>query len=137
MNSTFKLFGIFVRFIAALFLVLATFNPSTYSYYHWAINRGDSSLPLLLIAGIALLIGWIIFLRATMRSLGLLGISLLLALLACFVWLAIDFNIVSLGSQVFVYIVLVICALVLAIGMSWSHIRRRMSGQTDVDDIDQ
>jgi hypothetical protein len=137
MNYTFKLFGVFVRFIAASFLVFATYNPSTYSFYHWAISRGDSSLPLLLIAGIALLIGWIIFLRATMRSLGLLGISLVLALLACFVWLAIDFNIVSLGSQVFVYIVLVICALVLAIGMSWSHIRRRMSGQADVDDIDQ
>lgn len=137
MNSRFKLFGVFVRFIAALFLVFATYNPSTYSYYHWVINRGDTSLPLLLIAGIALLIGWIIFLRATMRSLGLLGVSLVLALLACFVWLAIDFNIVSLGSQVFVYIVLVICAFVLAIGMSWSHIRRRMSGQTDVDDIDQ
>ncbi len=137
MNSTFRLFGVFVRFLTALFLVFASYNPSSYSYYHWVVNRGDSSLPLLLIAGIALLIGWIIFLRATMRSLGLLGISLVLALLACFVWLAIDFNIVSLGSQVFVYIVLVICALVLAIGMSWSHIRRRMSGQTDVDDIDQ
>lgn len=137
MNSTFKLFGVFVRFIAALFLVFASYNPSSYSYYHWVVNRGDSSLPLLLIAGIALLIGWLIFLRATMRSLGLLGIILVLALLTCFVWLAIDFNIVSLGSRVFVNLVLVICASVLAIGMSWSHIRRRMSGQADVDDIDQ
>jgi predicted neutral ceramidase superfamily lipid hydrolase len=137
MNSTFRLFGVFVRFLTALFLVFASYNPSSYSYYHWVVNRGDSSLPLLLIAGIALLIGWIIFLRATMRSLGLLGIILVLALLTCFVWLAIDFNIVSLGSRVFVNLVLVICASVLAIGMSWSHIRRRMSGQTDVDDIDQ
>lgn len=135
MNSKFKLSDVLVRFIAATFLVFATYNPSGYSYTHWVINRGDSSLPLLLIAGIALLIGWIIFLRATMRSLGLLGVCLLLALLACFVWLAIDFNIVSLGSQVFVYIMLVICASTLAIGMSWSHIRRRMTGQTDVDDI--
>lgn len=137
MNSTFKISGVLVRFIVATFLVFATYNPSAYSYYHWVINRGDSSLPLLLIAGIALLIGWIIFLRATMRSLGLIGVSLLLALLACFVWLAIDFNLVNLGSQVFVYIVLVVFAFTLAVGMSWSHIRRRMSGQTDVDDIDQ
>jgi hypothetical protein len=137
MNSTFKLFGVFVRFVVALFLVFASYNPSSYSYYHWVVNRGDSSLPLLLIAGIALLIGWMIFLRATMRSLGLLGIILVLALLTCFVWLAIDFNVVSLGSRVFVNLVLVICASVLAIGMSWSHIRRRMSGQADVDDIDQ
>jgi hypothetical protein len=137
MNPRFKFSGLAIRFIAALFLVFATYNPSTYSYYHWVINKGDTSLPLLLIAGIALLICWVIFLRATMRSLGLIGVGLLLALLACFVWLAIDFNIVSLGSQVFVYIVLLIWALVLAVGMSWSHIRRRMSGQTDVDDVDQ
>jgi len=137
MNPIFRFSGVFIRFIAALFLVFATFNPSTYSYYHWVINRGDSSLPLLLIAGIALLIGWVIFLRATMRSLGLIGVGLLVALLACFVWLAIDFNVVSLGSQVFVYIMLIICSLVLAVGMSWSHIRRRMSGQADVDDIEQ
>jgi hypothetical protein len=137
MNPRFSFSGLVIRFIAALFLVFATFNPSTYSYYHWVINKGETSLPLLLIAGIALLIGWVIFLRATMRSLGLIGVGLLLALLACLVWLAIDFNIVSLGSQVFVYIVLLICALVLAVGMSWSHIRRRMSGQADVDDIDQ
>ncbi len=137
MNPAFKLSGVFVRFIASTCLVFATFNPSGYSYYHWVVNKGDSSLPLLLIAGIALVIGWLIFLRATMRSLGVIGVSLVVALLACFVWLAIDFNLVSLGSQVFVYIVLVICAFVLAIGMSWSHIRRRISGQADVDDVDQ
>lgn len=137
MNSAFKLSGVFIRFIVSTLLVFATFNPSGYSFYHWVINKGDSSLPLMLIAGIALVIGWLIFLRATMRSLGMIGISLVVALLACFVWLAIDFDLVSLGSQVFVYIVLVICAFVLAIGMSWSHIRRRISGQADVDDVDQ
>jgi hypothetical protein len=26
---------------------------------------------------------------------------------------------------------------VLATGMSWSHIRRRLSGQADVDDVDE
>jgi len=137
MNPAFKLSGVFIRFIVSTFLVFATFNPSGYSFYHWVINKGDSSLPLMLIAGIALVIGWLIFLRATMRSLGIIGVGLVVALLACFVWLAIDFDLVSLGSQVFVYIVLVICAFVLAIGMSWSHIRRRISGQADVDDVDQ
>lgn len=137
MNSSLTLFGIFIRFVVATGLVFATFNPSGYSYYHWVINRGDSSLPLLLIAGLVLLIGWLIFLRATMRSLGLIGVGLVLALLASFVWLAIDFKIISLGTQLFTYIVLVICSLVLTIGISWSHIRRRISGQADVDDVDQ
>jgi hypothetical protein len=28
-------------------------------------------------------------------------------------------------------------AAIMATGMSWSHIRRRMSGQLDVDDVDE
>ena len=34
------------------------------------------------------------------------------------------------------WLVEILLAGVLAIGMSWSHIRRRMSGQVDVDDTD-
>jgi len=33
------------------------------------------------------------------------------------------------------YVVLAVISLVLAIGMSWSYTRRRMTGQTDVDDV--
>ncbi|MGH1485755.1 MAG: DUF6524 family protein [Cellvibrionaceae bacterium] len=137
MASYFSLSGLLVRFIVAVTLVFATFNPSGYSYYHWMINRGDTSLPLLVLAGVALLIGWVIFLRATLRSLGPIGIVLAIALFGCFVWLAVDFNVLSVSSQPFIYVVLVVFAAVLGIGMSWSHIRRRLSGQADMDDVDQ
>jgi len=30
-----------------------------------------------------------------------------------------------------------VAATILAIGLSWSHVRRRLSGQTDVDDVDE
>ncbi len=137
MVSNFKLSGVFIRFIVALVLVFSTFNPSGASYYHWVVNRGDTSLPLLILVGIGILIGWVVFLRATFRSLGAFGIILVVALFGCFVWLAVDVNLISVASQLFVYIILVVFAAVLAIGMSWSHIRRRISGQADVDDVDQ
>jgi hypothetical protein len=35
------------------------------------------------------------------------------------------------------YLVLVALCGVLATGISWSHIRRRISGQVDVDEIDE
>jgi len=35
------------------------------------------------------------------------------------------------------WVVLVIVSLLLAIGMSWSHIRRRLTGQVDIDDVDE
>jgi hypothetical protein len=34
------------------------------------------------------------------------------------------------------YIVLIVICWILAIGVSWSHIRRRITGQVDVDEVD-
>jgi hypothetical protein len=36
-----------------------------------------------------------------------------------------------------IWIGLVMVATILAIGMSWSHVRRRLTGQADVDDVDE
>ena len=136
MASKFSFGGFLIRFICALFLVFATYNPSGYSYYGWLLNRGDTSLPLLVLAGVALVIGWVIFLRATLRSLGPIGMVLAGALFACLIWLAVDFNLVSVTGEVFIYLILIVCAAILGIGMSWSHVRRRLSGQADMDDVD-
>lgn len=136
MASTFSFSGFLIRFFGALVLVLTTYNPSGYSYYGWVINRGDASLPLLVLVGVILMIGWVIFLRATLRSLGPIGMILAAALFACLIWLAVDFNLVSLTGEVFIYLILIVCAAILGIGMSWSHVRRRLSGQSDMDDVD-
>lgn len=40
-------------------------------------------------------------------------------------------------STIMGWIVLVVIASILAIGLSWSHVRRRVSGQADVDDVDE
>jgi NADH:ubiquinone oxidoreductase subunit K len=122
--------------LIALVLVFLSFNPSGYSFFHWA-TQSLFALPVLLLMGIVLLIGWVIFLRATLRSLGPIGVTLAAALFACLVWVAIYYDVLALGSTLFVYIVLAVVSAVLAIGMSWSHVRRRMSGQADMDDVDQ
>lgn len=84
-----------------------------------------------------LLIGWAIFLRATTRSLNLIGILLAVALIATSIWVMIDQGWVSLdGSAAITWMILIGLSLVLAVGMSWSHIRRRMTGQLDVDEVD-
>ncbi len=138
MAANFGAAGLATRFLFALFLVFATFNPSGYSYYHWANNTLPAVEPLLALAGIGLLIGWVIFLRATLRSLGVIGIALASALFGCLLWLVIDAGLVAADNvNAVLYIVLVIMSAILAIGMSWSHVRRRMSGQSDVDDVDE
>ncbi|MCB1751477.1 MAG: hypothetical protein KDI74_07110 [Gammaproteobacteria bacterium] len=137
-DTRFSLASFLTRLAAALLLVFATYNPSGYSWYHRFINTPDKLDPLLILAGLVLLIGWIIYLRATLRSLGIVGTTLALALFCVFIWLLIDRGILSLDETTLLeYVGLIIIALIMAIGMSWSHIRRRLSGQLDVDDVDE
>jgi hypothetical protein len=89
------------------------------------------------LGGVALLIAWIVFLRATFLSLGWLGIILGAALFGCFIWLLIDIGWLSMDSTgAITWLVLLLISLILAVGMSWSHIRRRLTGQVDVDDVE-
>jgi len=129
--------GIGTRFLFALLIVFVTYNPEGWSFYDWAIIN-FSIEPLKVIAGIILMIGWVIYLRATFRSLGVFGLILVTSLCAAFIWLLVDWGwIAKDSSRVISYSALIIISIILAVGMSWSHIRRRMSGQADMDDVDE
>jgi hypothetical protein len=83
------------------------------------------------------LIGWTVYLRATLTSLGGFGIFLAMAFFASLLWLLTYWGILPAGSiRAISYMVLFVIAALLATGMSWSHIRRRVSGQVDVEEID-
>lgn len=124
------------RWLFAILLVFGTYNPTGYSYIGWAM-RESGVTPVIAIVGLLLLTGWIIYLRATFLSMGWLGIVLGAALLGCVVWLFADIGWLNLQDvNVMSWVVLVIVTLLLAVGMSWSHIRRRLSGQVDVDDLE-
>jgi hypothetical protein len=129
--------GFLLRFLAAFVLVFATYNPSEYSYYHWVSRNLSEPSPMMALAGIVLLIGWTIYLRATARSLGIFGLLLAAAFFSAILWLAIDWGLLRVDNvTAMTYIILVILCGILAIGISWSHIRRRMTGQVDVDEIE-
>lgn len=129
--------GIFLRFIFALLLVLCTYNPSEYSYYHWLAANIKSITPYIAIAGLLLLIGWAVYINATLRSLGLVGIILAGLFFGCFVWLLVYWGVLALDKfTTLAWVIEVLLAALLAVGMSWSHIRRGLSGQVDMDDVD-
>jgi hypothetical protein len=129
--------GILLRFIVAVVLVFSTYNPSEYSYYHWFRDMLPEINPLVIFAGVVLLIGWTIFLRATFRSLGAFGLLLAFAFFGTLIWLLIFWDIVPVDSiTTLTYILLVVISGILATGISWSHIRRRMTGQVDVDEVE-
>ena len=129
--------GILTRFVVALGLVFSSYNPSGLSYFHWLEKVSSRYAVLAIFIGIILLIGWVVFLRATFRSLGILGLMLAAAFFGSFFWLIIDWGLVSRDDESEItYILLILLSGVLTVGMSWSHIRRRISGQADVDDVE-
>ena len=124
------------RWVLALLLVFATYNPSGKSYVHWvkAALSGEGLEALHYFVGVLLLAGWATFVIATERSLGALGSILGAALLGTGIWLLVDLGILHPDSTSSIaWLALFALATLLAIGMSWSHIWRRLSGQLEVD----
>jgi hypothetical protein len=119
-------------------LVLLTFNPTGHSYYHWVADGFPSIQPLEAIAGIALLIAWLVFVRSTLAAIGTLGLVLLIAFFAAVVWWVVSRGWLDVSNRSAVaWVVLLVLGLILGIGMSWSHVRRNLSGQASVDRVDQ
>lgn len=137
MAYNFDMGSFLLRLLFAAVLVFGTWNPTDYSYVSWIFDDGFRFEPLIAIVGLILLIGWIIYLRATLLSMGWLGIILGAALFAAIAWLFVDLGWLHLESPGAVsWLVLVLLSVLLAVGMSWSHLRRRITGQVDVDDVE-
>lgn len=137
-DRTFSAGNFFVRWLVALVLVLATFNPTSFSYFNWVLGPGTGQVPLKALAGIVLVILYVIFIRATWRSIGPIGLVLAASFFAALVWVALDASVISLQNRTaLTWILLLVAATILAIGISWSHIRRRVTGQADIDDVDE
>jgi len=62
---------------------------------------------------------------------------LVLALVGALLWVLYDFGVLSLDNTgLNVWLGLLALSLVLGVGLSWSHVRRALSGQADMDDVD-
>lgn len=140
MAKRFSVADFLIRYAFALVLVLGTFNPTGKSYFHWVYDSINNDVEgigsILALAGVTLLIGWAFFLNTTFRALGTFGVLLGLAFFACVVWAMAQGGLLNAeGGNVIAWIILFVVAAILAVGMSWSHLRRSWSGQQDVDDI--
>ena len=136
-TAEFNWAGFAIRLAATLVLVLATYNPRGWSYAPWLKSAfSNSGLgPEHFVAGVVVLIGWVILLTATQRSMGTFGLVLEALLLGGLIWLLIDHGVLRIDSvSEFTWVILNILSVMLAIGLSWSHVWRRLTGQFEVDD---
>ncbi|HLB16170.1 MAG TPA: DUF6524 family protein [Burkholderiales bacterium] len=130
--------GVLWRVAVAMALVLLTYNPTGVSYFHWALTDFSTFSALKGLAGALLLAGWVFYLRAAISSLGFLGVIILLLILGAVVWLLVEQKILDPKEPgVLSWGALAVLGLVLGIGMSWSLVRRRITGQVDVDAVDR
>lgn len=130
--------GFILRWLCAFFLLSATFNPTPYNYISWVRSYGNANLSIAVLTGLLLGIGYIIYLRATLRSIGATGMVLVMALVGACLWVLYDFGVLRLDDRNFnLWLGLGALSFVLGIGLSWSHVRRMLSGQADMDDVDE
>lgn len=129
--------GFVLRWVFAFVLLAATYNPTSFNYTRWALDSFDSQLPLIVLGGLILFVAYIVYLTATLRSIGVFGMILILAIVASVVWVLWDRGFISLENPTFnTWIAIVALSLVLAVGLHWSILWRRLSGQLEVDDND-
>lgn len=129
--------GFAIRWALAFVLLAATYNPTRWNFTRWALDNWPDQMPLTALFGLVLIIGYIIYLRATLRSIGLFGMLLLLAVVGTALWVLWDLGWISFANPTTnTWLAIVVMSAVLAIGLGWSIVRRRISGQADVDDVD-
>lgn len=133
----FSALGFAGRIAFALALVLATFNPSGRSFFHWIRADFPSIQPLEAVAAVLLLILWIFLWRSMMQAVGMLGFVLMAALTAALVWLFASWGWLDVANTVsMTWVVLVALGIILGVGMSWAILRRELTGQASVDEIE-
>jgi Family of unknown function (DUF6524) len=134
MGARISWLGVLVRLVGALGVVLLTYNPTGNSFYHWALRDLAHITAVKALAGALLLVGWVICIRAAFVSLGRLGVVLSALVLGTLVWVLTDYGLVDPDRpSLLSWIALIAIGIILGIGLSWSLLRARVTGQVEVD----
>ncbi|MBF9034499.1 hypothetical protein HKCCE2091_09630 [Rhodobacterales bacterium HKCCE2091] len=130
--------GFLLRWLFAFILLAVTYNPSEWNYVRWVSENWETRTSLAVLFGLILVIAYVLFFTAVLRGIGTFGAILVLALVAAVVWVMFDFGWIDLDNpSTNTWIALVALSVVLAIGMYWGIMWRRMSGQLEVDDEEE
>jgi hypothetical protein len=127
--AMFTLASFFIRWLAITALVLATYNPSGYSYLHWLAEWQPQELALKAAVGF-LIIGlfWLILVAAwlVLRLIGTLLLTGIVLSLVVTVW---QLGLIPATPASVQFLLLTTLATALTVGVSYAHIRYRLTGQ--------
>ena len=129
--------GILLRWLGAFVLLSATFNPTKWNYVHWVRTNWPAQMPLAVFLGLLLAVCYMVYVVATLRSIGAFGVVLIAAIFGAGLWVLIDWGVLTLANPSFnLWLGILVLSLILGIGLSWSILRQRLSGQASVDEIE-
>ena len=128
--------GILLRFLGAFGLLAATYNPTQWNYIRWVDANWPAQMPLAIFLGLLLAVGFLIYVMSTMRAIGTLGVLMIAAILGAGLWVLTDWGVLSLENRnLNTWLGLIGLAVIMGLGLSWSIIRQRLSGQATVDEV--
>lgn len=131
----FGLVNILVRWLFIAGVVFAIYNPTGRSYVHWLVEA-EAPRSVKLFVGCFLLTAMIVFMASTHRSLGRIGLVVLGVFLLTIAGALLQTGIVDYGNRIALTVgfqLLLVSGL--TVGLCWSAIRARLSGQVDSDDV--
>lgn len=129
--------GIILRWLGAFLLLALTFNPTQWNFVRWAGANYAEQMPLTVLFALLLGVGYIVCVHATLRSIGAFGMILIAAIFGATLWVLVDWGVLSLeNTDLNLWLGILVLSLVLGIGLSWSIVQRKLTGQLDVDDLD-
>lgn len=118
-----------IRFVMCLFIVFATYNPSGVSWWHW-VKDTEGMWPYKTFTIILVVIAYSVILMVARKAFDLLGLILVSGLAASAVWIIFDLELFAPYTDAAVRVIYeVAAAWVMAMGLSYSHIRSQLSGQ--------
>jgi len=123
---------LFDRWLMAAAVVFSAYNPSGYSYYHW-VTRTEGISPLQVFAGLAIFISAVAIVRMAFLSVGYIGSTIIATLVMMAILLCVGLDFIEIETiEITTYTIQFWISFVLAVGMGWSFIQRRISGERDV-----
>ena len=129
--------GFLLRWLGAFVLLAAIFNPTRWNYVTWARDGWGEQMPLVVFTGLILAVVAMVYLVATLRSIGILGAIIIAAIFAAGIWVLSDWGLLGLqNSALNIWLGILVLSLILGVGMSWSILRQRLSGQQTTDEVD-
>ncbi|MBL9064561.1 DUF6524 family protein [Tabrizicola sp.] len=129
--------GFLLRWLGAFLLLAAIFNPTDWNFVRWAQSSWGAQTSLVVFTGLILAVAAMVYLVATMRSIGVLGAIIIAAIFGAGLWVLTDWGLLGLdNSSLNTWLGILVLSLILGIGMSWSILRQRLSGQQTTDEVD-